>query len=297
MRNHFKKIIAMLLCIAMSSTMGLSVYAADISAYASDLERSEQFISENMLQQNFQEVNISDNLSLVTDGIKETVVTQEAMAMAENQPPVAELQVAVLNPESMINGKFTTETQIAWLWSYNGQDFTYDPDGDSIVDIRIGGISSGDIIGTLTGNIGFATQFNTAAQYVLTFQVQDSRGAWSNVAQYAFSIEPADGNTRPICRIGYSADKLVPNQVMLISWANSTDSDSGDSITSVDSRIIKDGVTTTLKDYLIQNDGDSCYISFPETGVYQIWLRVSDYNKYFVRTRKTLWNSALPRIS
>ncbi len=276
MRNHFKKIMAMLLCIAMSSTMGLSAYAADISAYTPDLERSEQFINKNMLQQNSQEVNFSDNLSLVTDGIMETVVIQETMAMAANQPPVAELQVAILNPESMINGKFTTETQIAWLWSYNGQDFTYDPDGDEIADIRIGGISSSDIIGTLTGNIGFATQFKTATQYVLTFQVQDSQGAWSNIAQYAFSIEPADGNTRPICKIGYSTDNLVPNQVMLISWANSTDSDSGDSITSVDSRIIKDGVTTSLIDYLIQNNGDSCYISFPETGTYQIWLRVSD---------------------
>lgn len=133
-----------------------------------------------------------------------------------------------------------------------------------------------DILGTLTGNIGFATQFSTAGQYQLTFQVQDSQGAWSNVAKYGFSIEPADGNTRPVCRIGYSADILVPNQLMLISWADSTDSDAGDSLTSVGSMIIKDGVTTTLNDYLVQNNGDSCIISFPQTGSYEMWLRVCD---------------------
>lgn len=61
-----------------------------------------------------------------------------------------------------------------------------------------------------------------------------------------------------------------------ISWANSTDSDPGDSITSVGSMIIKDGVTTTLSDYLVQNNGDSCVISFPKTGRYEFWLRVCD---------------------
>lgn len=269
MKITLKKIIATLLCVAMLSTLCLSTYATD-------LVRNGELLNQNVLQQNSNEIDISNDLEVTTIGIEKTIIEQDVVAAATNQPPVAELQAVVLNPETMINGKFTTKTQIAWLWSYNGQDFTYDPDGDAIVDMRIGGISSSDIIGTLTGNIGFATQFNTAAQYVLTFQVQDSQGAWSNIAQYAFSIEPSDGNTRPICKIGYSANNLVPNQVMLISWANSTDNDSGDRITSIGSRIIKDGVTTTLNDYLIQNNGDSCYISFPDAGTYQIWLRVCD---------------------
>lgn len=276
MKSCFKKTVSMFLCIAMLGSISLSVSAADISSSIDIPMEIETSISNDMLQQHFQAIDISDEASFVTDEIEETIIEQNTTALAENQPPVAALQVAVLNPESMINGKFTTKTQIAWLWSYNGENFTYDPDGDAIADIRIGGISNNDIIGTLTGNIGFATQFSTAGQYQLTFQVQDSQGAWSNIAKYGFSIEPADGNTRPVCRIGYSADNLVPNQIMLISWANSSDSDAGDRITSVGSIIYKDGTATSLNDYLVQNNGDSCYIKFTQTGSYEMWLRVSD---------------------
>ena len=194
----------------------------------------------------------------------------------DNQPPIAGLKIVILNPESMINGNFTTKTQFAWLWSYNGENFTYDPDGDSIADTRVGGISNSDIIGTITGNIGFATQFKTAGQYQLTFQVQDSRGAWSNIAKYVFSVEPSDGNTRPVSKIAYSPKTLIPNQLMMISWAGSTDSDSGDKITSIGGMVIKDGVTTALVDYVKQLNETSCVVSFDKAGSYEIWFRVSD---------------------
>jgi len=122
----------------------------------------------------------------------------------QNNPPIADLKYVILNPDSLINGNVTTKTQIGWLWSYNGQNFTYDPDGDAIVKKNIGGISNDSIIGTFKDGSGFVTQFTIAAQYIMTFQVEDARGALSNMFSIAISVEPADGNTRPVCNIQYS---------------------------------------------------------------------------------------------
>lgn len=272
-----KRVFSMLLCIAMLFSMSTVAFAVDNPTSAIDLTQSESLepITGATLRQYSSTLSLTSDM-VATNGIEQTISNNGIALLAENQAPVAALYTVVLNPESMVNGNFTTETQLAWLWSYNGVNYTYDPDGDLIVDMRIGGISNSDIIGTITGDIGFATQFQAAGQYVLTFQVQDTNGAWSNVAQYAFIIESADGNTRPVCNIGYSSDILVPGQLMLISWANSTDSDAGDSIAGLGGMVIKDGVPTTLNDYLVQLNADSCIISFDEVGTYELWVRVAD---------------------
>lgn len=293
MRNILKKVVASFLSVAVLSTMGLTAFAADTIEMPDTMEIAapiaEQTISDATLQQGYPEISMPDETSFVTAGIDAQTVSQDVSVMAENQAPVADLRVTVLNPDSMVNGNFTTETQIAWLWSYNGENFTYDPDGDAITNMSIGGISNSDLVGTLTGNIGFVTQFQTAAQYQLTFQVQDARGAWSNVAKYTFAIEPADGNTRPVCQIGITSNNLVPGQLMMISWADSYDNDAGDTLTSVGSKIIADdGTVTTLNDHLVQNDGSACVIKFEETGTYEIWIRVCDshnaWSNWFVFT-------------
>lgn len=235
---------------------------ASVSAFALDVEDAATANSPFVLSNDAYGALQTFDLSSVQNGVPiinlaedanftDAIAQPQLMVLADdvNAPPVAALQVVILNPESMVNGNFTTETQLAWLWAYNGNLFTYDPDGDEIADVKIGGISSDDIIGTLNGGIGFATQFSTAAQYILTFQVQDSRGAWSNVAQYAFQIEPADGNTRPVCGIGISSNKVTVNQLMMVSWADSTDSDAGDSITGCNGVVIKEGVMTNLANY------------------------------------------------
>ncbi|MEJ8555022.1 hypothetical protein, partial [Tepidibacter sp. Z1-5] len=101
-----------------------------------------------------------------------------------NRAPVAELQYMILNPESVIDGKITTDTQISWLWLYNNQSFVYDPDGDEIADIDVSGINEDDIIQTLDGGTefqGFATQFKSPGKYTLEFKIQDNQGLWSNV--------------------------------------------------------------------------------------------------------------------
>lgn len=116
------------------------------------------------------ELIIGNDAEYEFKGIEETIIEVEKAVLGTNQPPVAELQPVILNPDSLINGQITTNTQIAWLWSYDGIDYTYDPDGDSISDMQIGGISNSDIIGMMHGDIGFATQFTVAGQYQLPFK-------------------------------------------------------------------------------------------------------------------------------
>ena len=285
MKKRFMSLIlAMLMVFSLVSTSAFALEVNDNTtvdnsfALSDDAYEAQQTFDLASVQNGVSIISIAEDPNVADAGVVESTILPQPMALADdtNTPPVAGLQVVILNPESMVNGNFTTETQLAWLWAYNGELFTYDPDGDEIADVKIGGISSDDIIGMLNGGIGFATQFSTAAQYILTFQVQDSRGAWSNVAQYAFQIEPADGNTRPVCGIGISSNKVAVNQLMMISWADSTDSDAGDSITGCGGVVIKEGVMTNLADYAVQVGQDYCVLSFAEAGTYEIRMRVCD---------------------
>ncbi|MEJ8552747.1 hypothetical protein, partial [Tepidibacter sp. Z1-5] len=120
----------------------------------------------------------------VKDNLGEWSEWTEVKFDITNRPPVAELQYMILNPESVIDGKITTDTQISWLWLYNNQSFVYDPDGDEIADIDVSGINEDDIIQTLDGGTefqGFATQFKSPGKYTLEFKIQDNQGLWSNV--------------------------------------------------------------------------------------------------------------------
>lgn len=110
----------------------------------------------------------------------------------------------------------------------------------------------------------------------MTFQVQDENGAWSNVAQYMFAIEPTDGNTRPTCSIGISSSNIFVNQNMMISWASSSDPDTGDSIDGFAGVAILNGVSTNLSNYLVQLGDDYCVLAFPNYGTYQIRVHVCD---------------------
>lgn len=225
------------------------------------------------------EIDISDNVNFTTsEQIQEDVSsdTPSIYNNSANHAPVAGLKATILNPESMVNGQFTTQTQIAWLWEFNGEQFTYDPDGDTIVNMSIGGISSNDIIGTISSGIGFATQCTTPAQYILTFKVQDSKGAWSNTAQYVFEIEPLDGNTRPVCHLGTSSRDICPEKPMMISWESSTDDTAGDQVTGFNGVVIKDGNMTNISDYVIQVTSTNCVLTFPAAGDYEVRGRVVD---------------------
>lgn len=103
-----------------------------------------------------------------------------ANEVTENSPPIASLEYLILNPESLYNNQVTVETQIAWLYSYDGTDFTYDPDGDVITGMYVGGIPQECIVGELP-DMGFVTQFPQPGTYTLLFQAEDEHGAVSDV--------------------------------------------------------------------------------------------------------------------
>jgi hypothetical protein len=209
---------------------------------------------------------------------KKLMSTLNSEEASTNKPPVANLAYAVLNPDSEINGKITTNTQIAWLMSYNGTNYTYDPDGDSITNITIAGIPQDSIVQTIVDSnkniIGFVTQFKTAAQYTMLFQVQDSKGAFSNVYNATLSIEPADGSARPVCKLNTPFSNLIRTGTEYnISWANSTDADTGDSIAKGEIVVKKDG--NTIADSVI-SDSKSYAFKVSEVGTYFILARVQD---------------------
>lgn len=150
---------------------------------------------------------------------------------AENTAPVAGLTYMIANPGSLLNGKITTETVIYWLWNDGTTAYTYDPDGDEITGYFIDGIYD-YITGNLTIGgevVGFATSIPVAAEYELFFYVSDEKGAYSNVVYYTFSVEPADGNQRPICSATVSDASPSQEQYVLLDWTASSDPD-GDQI-------------------------------------------------------------------
>ncbi len=239
------------------------------------------------------------NLPVETDGIeKESIPAPGSRGRNINTPPVANLAYIVLNPETLKNGAFTTDTMIAWLWSYNGVNYTYDPDGDAITNINLGGIPSSSIVGYLEGNIGFVTLFSTSAQYIMTYQVQDARGALSNTLELVLNIEPSDDNTRPYGTAVFSpsSGEIHTKQAAKISWADYKDDDDIDYIAEARGYVYKDGgAATDLSNYVESFDEQNMEISlrFKEVGTYEVWFSVrdrwsawSDWN-YFTYTVST----------
>lgn len=210
--------------------------------------------------------------------VNETV--DAGMPLSDNRPPIAGLKYLILNSDSLLNGQITTQTQIAWLWSYNGEDFSYDPDGDEISH-SLDGISSSDIVGFLNGNIGFVTQFSTPAQYIMSYQVEDEHGAKSNVVTYTVNVESPDGRTRPSCVLG--ATTLTPhaNEVMAIQYGT-TDTD-GDPTVNVRGTVVDPtGVQHPFTDYVVDIGGTLqytttvAYLRFPAEGDYNFSISVQD---------------------
>lgn len=142
----------------------------------------------------------------------------------------------------------------------------------------VDGIPSNSIIGTITGGLGFVTQFSIPAQYQMTYQVEDSNGALSNVLKVTVAVEPADGTQRPVINVTYTPQKLYVDQLMMISWAKSYDNDANDAVMGVSGMIRKDGVNTSINDYVqeVSNDKQYMVLSFKEEGNYEIWVRVYD---------------------
>ncbi|WP_459478642.1 hypothetical protein [Clostridium saccharoperbutylacetonicum] len=260
---------------------------------SSDLLESEKVVDSNIKIGKFTKTDVNDALlsnqqnstkkkinfktsnSIASVSSIETTTTTPS---AVDVKPIAQLRYAILNPASLKNGQITTDTQIAWLWSYNGQNYTYDPNGYKITNVNIDGTPgvSDSIIGTLTGNIGFATQFKTPGQYILKFKCMNDHNVWSDEWSITISVEPTDNNTRPQCVLNYSALSGNTDTEFFFSWANSKDNDKNDSLKNVQSFVIVDGETHLLYDYALIRGDNSCIVKFKDPGTYQIMVRVSD---------------------
>ncbi|MFT8352797.1 hypothetical protein [Clostridium saccharoperbutylacetonicum] len=243
------------------------VNEALLSSLQKSTEEKTNFIKSN---------SITSIANMDTSTTSSSVETTTSPAVTSK--PVAGLGYAILNPASLKNGQITTDTQIAWLWSYNGQNFTYDPNGYQITQVNIDGTPGvkESIIGTLTGNIGFATQFKTPGQYILKFKCMNDHNVWSDEWSMTISVEPTDNNTRPQCVLSSSALSGNTDTEFFFSWNNSKDNDANDSLKNVQSLILIDGETHLLYDYALFKGDNSCIVKFKDPGTYLIMVRVSD---------------------
>ena len=183
----------------------------------------------------------------------------------------------------MLNGSFTTDTIVYWLWSNGSTDYTYDPDGDAIVGRYLGGINEYVLGNVAMGDtiVGFATQFTVAAQHELIYYVEDEHGAFSDVLRYSFVVEAADGNRRPICIVSPSVTNPAVGQTVRFSWASSYDPD-GESLSSIRVRVTDSAGNSTnvnsSSKYYVAMTNSYIDMKFDQIGRYSIRIELSDVN-------------------
>jgi alpha-tubulin suppressor-like RCC1 family protein len=144
------------------------------------------------------DTEVSGDKILIHTNIKNSdkITSAAAMAADLNRPPIADLRCMVLNTETLTTeNNFTTDTYVAWLWSYNGINYTYDPDGDAITNIVLDGIPSDSLIFDAydeNGNaVGFILRIITPGTYAMNFRCQDEHGIWSDNWSVQFYVAPS----------------------------------------------------------------------------------------------------------
>lgn len=278
----FKSIISAIL----SLTLSLSVFSVNSVADETDVQINTIGIVDgsdsgsSSLKSTYTNSFSLDGIDIREDNLN--VVPNDSLggiSTYSNSAPVAGLAYIVANTDSLVNDKLSTETIIYWLWSDGTNNFTYDPDGDEIANYVVGGINDYIIGSVKLGSkiCGFATQITEAGQHNLTFYVTDVNGKKSNTISEWINIEPADGNSRPICLVRQPSN-LTPkiNERVIFNFADSYDPDH-DRITDVRYRISNDmGYEHNFGDYHVITNENGMVLKFPEEGTYEIMLSVSD---------------------
>lgn len=194
---------------------------------------------------------------------------------------VLDLQLSASNPESLINGSPTTNTVLYWFWSYGDEDYTYDPNGNEIVQHYVIGIDD-YLLGTLSMNdkvIGFATQFTEAGPQEFQYYAENSNGDICGTS-CSITIEPADGNNRPTASL-QAAGQYYDNTNIIFDWSNSYDTDSNDYIVDGRIRVYSENgdyevATEESSQYYVSKGSTSATLKFPTTGNYTVAVSVSD---------------------
>ncbi|MFT8317501.1 MAG: hypothetical protein ABF651_04395 [Sporolactobacillus sp.] len=147
-----------------------------------------------------QVTHLSSNLN--NKSIKKKVSTS---AQDESQSvPIAGLGIGTDNPDSEINGNFTTNSNIDFFLSYDGTNYSYDPSGEALTQFSAyifpdePDYSYLPIVDENNNVIGFPIKFNHSGEFVLPFEVENSSGVWSAPIYPQNDIEPADGSNRPV---------------------------------------------------------------------------------------------------
>ncbi|AGF54333.1 hypothetical protein [Clostridium saccharoperbutylacetonicum] len=236
-------------------------------------------VNKTLLSSLQKSTNLNNSL-LMSKSVVAKETTSSSVDVNTDAKPIADLKYVIMNPDSIKNGQITTDTQIAWLWSYNGENYTYDPNGYAITNMSLDGIPSisDSILGSLTGNIGFATQFKTPGEYIMKFKCMNDHNVWSDEWSISIPVEPVGNNTRPECTINYSTASGDTDTQFVFSWANSTDKDANDSIKDAQGLVIKDNQSYPLSKYITYQEQSLCAAKFTDPGNYTLMFRVSDTN-------------------
>lgn len=250
-------------------------------AFLSSETLTESKCIENKFNNNYPLDN-TENIEISMDQLFCISQDTYGIAMCSDSAPVAGLAYMVANSESLVNGKVTTDTIIYWLWNDGSTDYTYDLDGDEITSHVVGGIYD-YIIGNVTLNdevVGFATKITEAGPHELTYYVTDSNGNKSNTVNISFTVEPADGNQRPV-GVLYVANKddYYTNTDIAFNWSDSYDEDDGDYISAIRMRVYFNGeyeLVTSDSKYYVSADDYGIVLNFDKEGTYTISISVSD---------------------
>lgn len=100
--------------------------------------------------------------------------------------PQSGITPSILNPESLKDGKITTDTQIVWLVDF------FDADGDTLVNYAIDGFPLRYLVGGVIYQDGFITQFTDPGKYSVLYQAIDSNGELGEVQGWSLEVVPVE---------------------------------------------------------------------------------------------------------
>lgn len=133
---------------------------------------------------------IEPDEEIITDKTAKDLTDSITIDMgAARTAPVADLIPIILNEESLIDGKITTDTRIGFV--YNDSD----EDSDTIVNRYVGG-SAVDYIWAEIEE-GFIIQITDPGTYELYYQVEDSAGEMSEAIGFRIEVISATSTEEP----------------------------------------------------------------------------------------------------
>lgn len=128
-------------------------------------------------------LEIPENLELQNLSNTEMAVLEDTEQTTEvNHGPIAGLQHAILNPESLIDGKCTRETELAFFWKWDNTLYTYDIDEGDEISVFISGVPLENCVpvgGPDDPYEGFVVLGLEPGEYDFIFYAEDSHNARS----------------------------------------------------------------------------------------------------------------------